>query len=140
MYVPGIWLFLFSSRRRHTICALVTGVQRVLFRSMVLDRDSPAGELEDIGIVEHEGPAFLRGRLDDAGAVASALAINHAEGFATELLVDDRLVSRLCEKRLENDISVRVDGPLDHGVTRAPGATDDDAVGETRIAVAREHA
>src|SRR3546814_17332119 len=82
---------------------------------MVLDRDSPAGELEDIGIVEHEGPAFLRGRLDDAGAVASALAINHAEGFATELLVDDRLVSRLCEKRLENDISVRVDGPLDHG-------------------------
>src|SRR3546814_19759407 len=88
---------------------------------MVLDRDSPAGELEDIGIVEHEGPAFLRGRLDDAGAVASALAINHAEGFATELLVDDRLVSRLCEKRLENDISVRVDGPLDHGFTKAPG-------------------
>src|SRR3546814_7676289 len=26
-------LFLFSSRRRHTICALVTGVQSVLFRS-----------------------------------------------------------------------------------------------------------
>src|SRR3546814_1881173 len=25
--------FFFSSRRRHTICALVTGVQRVLFRS-----------------------------------------------------------------------------------------------------------
>src|SRR3546814_9011034 len=98
---------------------------------MVLDRDSPAGELEDIGIVEHEGPAFLRGRLDDAGAVASALAINHAEGFATELLVDDRLVSRLCEKRLENDISVRVDGPLDHGFTKAPGGTDDDGVGRS---------
>src|SRR3546814_2182818 len=27
-------LFFFSSRRRHTRCALVTGVQRVLFRSM----------------------------------------------------------------------------------------------------------
>src|SRR3546814_4475598 len=86
-------------------CLAVLGplhIHRALI--MVLDRDSPAGELEDIGIVEHEGPAFLRGRLDDAGAVASALAINHAEGFATELLVDDRLVSRLCEKRLENDI------------------------------------
>src|SRR3546814_2336837 len=84
-------------------CLAVLGplhIHRALI--MVLDRDSPAGELEDIGIVEHEGPAFLRGRLDDAGAVASALAINHAEGFATELLVDDRLVSRLCEKRLEN--------------------------------------
>src|SRR3546814_8619834 len=31
--VCELWLFLFSSRRRHTICALVTGVQRVLFRS-----------------------------------------------------------------------------------------------------------
>src|SRR3546814_17057509 len=66
-------------------CLAVLGplhIHRALI--MVLDRDSPAGELEDIGIVEHEGPAFLRGRLDDAGAVASALAINHAEGFATE--------------------------------------------------------
>src|SRR3546814_5304600 len=28
-----VFLFVFSSRRRHTRCALVTGVQRVLFRS-----------------------------------------------------------------------------------------------------------
>src|SRR3546814_5909332 len=27
------WFFVFSSRRRHTRCALVTGVQSVLFRS-----------------------------------------------------------------------------------------------------------
>src|SRR3546814_7495115 len=33
-YVDGfIYLFFFSSRRRHTRCALVTGVQTVLFRS-----------------------------------------------------------------------------------------------------------
>src|SRR3546814_1983526 len=32
------FLFFFSSRRRHTRCALVTGVQRVLFRSNVVRR------------------------------------------------------------------------------------------------------
>src|SRR3546814_3152122 len=31
--------FVFSSRRRHTRCALVTGVQAVLFRSEVVDAD-----------------------------------------------------------------------------------------------------
>src|SRR3546814_11339141 len=31
-------LFVFSSRRRHTRCALVTGVRRVLFRSHMPDR------------------------------------------------------------------------------------------------------
>src|SRR3546814_4931167 len=37
-----VWImFFFSSRRRHTRCALVTGVQRVLFRSARADR--PAG-------------------------------------------------------------------------------------------------
>src|SRR3546814_1043270 len=30
-------MFFFSSRRRHTRCALVTGVQRVLFRSLGLN-------------------------------------------------------------------------------------------------------
>src|SRR3546814_10442681 len=30
----GVYCFFFSSRRRHTRCALVTGVQRVLFRSI----------------------------------------------------------------------------------------------------------
>src|SRR3546814_7022966 len=30
------FFFFFSSRRRHTRCALVTGVQRVLFRSRLL--------------------------------------------------------------------------------------------------------
>src|SRR3546814_3485001 len=33
MYVPGV-VFFVSSRRRHTRCALVTGVQTVLFRSL----------------------------------------------------------------------------------------------------------
>src|SRR3546814_7000682 len=33
MTIYGFGWFVFSSRRRHTICALVTGVRRVLFRS-----------------------------------------------------------------------------------------------------------
>src|SRR3546814_5046627 len=39
-------LFFFSSRRRHTRCALVTGVQRVLFRSFVSLR-APNGPFKD---------------------------------------------------------------------------------------------
>src|SRR3546814_6245799 len=35
MCVFIVLFFFFSSRRRHTRCALVTGVQRVLFRSML---------------------------------------------------------------------------------------------------------
>src|SRR3546814_16823861 len=35
MYYVCYVFFFFSSRRRHTRCALVTGVQRVLFRSIV---------------------------------------------------------------------------------------------------------
>src|SRR3546814_2635057 len=33
MYCIFVFVFFFSSRRRHTRCALVTGVQTVLFRS-----------------------------------------------------------------------------------------------------------
>src|SRR3546814_4301879 len=39
----GCFFFFFASRRRHTRCALVTGVQRVLFRSGAgRDRMEPA--------------------------------------------------------------------------------------------------
>src|SRR3546814_4920712 len=34
-------VFFFSSRRRHTRCALVTGVQRVLFRSFMAETPQP---------------------------------------------------------------------------------------------------
>src|SRR3546814_19100701 len=59
--------------------------------------------------------------------------------WSSDVCSSDLLVSRLCEKRLENDISVRVDGPLDHGFTKAPGGTDDDGVGESGFGVDREH-
>src|SRR3546814_5160453 len=35
MFGVSVLIFFFSSRRRHTRCALVTGVQRVLFRSPI---------------------------------------------------------------------------------------------------------
>src|SRR3546814_454459 len=35
MYILLFYNFFFSSRRRHTRCALVTGVRRVLFRSIL---------------------------------------------------------------------------------------------------------
>src|SRR3546814_11636920 len=47
MIILMIVVFFFSSRRRHTRCALVTGVQRVLFRSRdaILDRVGGIGAL-----------------------------------------------------------------------------------------------
>src|SRR3546814_4964457 len=49
--------FFFSSRRRHTRCALVTGVQRVLFRSI-----AAAASLVDAGHTRVAGadPEFVR--------------------------------------------------------------------------------
>src|SRR3546814_20407849 len=38
------YFFFFSSRRRHTRCALVTGVQRVLFRSIAFTHVIPFGQ------------------------------------------------------------------------------------------------
>src|SRR3546814_5712750 len=68
--------FFFSSRRRHTRCALVTGVQTcALPISQRVDRFQPVG-----GFVMPEGPAVARGRalqrraelVDRAGLAAVA--------------------------------------------------------------------
>src|SRR3546814_1172049 len=40
-----VLLIFFSSRRRHTRCALVTGVRRVLFRSGLAERGELDGDL-----------------------------------------------------------------------------------------------
>src|SRR3546814_6447127 len=67
------------------------------------------------------------------------MAENHAYGVANQLLEYDRPVSRRFEKLLEDDLSGRVDVPLEHGCTKAPGGTDDDGVGESGFGVDREH-
>src|SRR3546814_7361260 len=59
-----IWFFFFSSRRRHTICALVTGVQTCALP--ILD-EAVGLALGDVAAVEPEHVAD-GARLDDVGA------------------------------------------------------------------------
>src|SRR3546814_13215990 len=74
-------LFVFlSSRRRHTRCALVTGVQRVLFRSA-------AGAADDVDAVEARRAGAVRDRGDLAGL---ALAVEERAAHAVVALVADR--------------------------------------------------
>src|SRR3546814_16962193 len=54
--------FFFSSRRRHTRCALVTGVQRVLFRSY--------------GTTETQGTTIVGRPLETTGAIGLPFAGN----------------------------------------------------------------
>src|SRR3546814_12472078 len=69
------FVFFFSSRRRHTRCALVTGVQRVLFRSLV------AGSLI---MFDTDVPGYgVPGRLVPGIAVASGLAFMGVAWLAT---------------------------------------------------------
>src|SRR3546814_8773159 len=59
-----MFFFFFSSRRRHTRCALVTGVQTVLFRS-------PDGLMYASG---HDRPEVYALRLPKAGATLELVA------------------------------------------------------------------
>src|SRR3546814_5763878 len=49
-YGVRVFVFFFSSRRRHTRCALVTGVQRVLFRSSNCDSSAVSSKQYAPGI------------------------------------------------------------------------------------------
>src|SRR3546814_1479111 len=67
-------LFFFSSRRRHTRCALVTGVQTCALpiflsrtRSLITSRSNWAKESSTLSVVCHEktGPILKRARLGE---------------------------------------------------------------------------
>src|SRR3546814_7676187 len=83
--------FFFSSRRRHTMCALVTGVQTVLFRSLAdgrvialppLAAAPPAGTPLSIGI-RPENIAIG----DAPGALSFTIAfIERLGGLATSII------------------------------------------------------
>src|SRR3546814_4487714 len=73
-----MWFFFFSSRRRHTRCALVTGVQRVLFRSASLQQAvaaAAAGDVLQLAPGEYPGnlvidkPLTLQGPPDRSAVV-----------------------------------------------------------------------
>ena len=65
-----------------------------------LDGDRPARELENVRVVQHEGLAFGGLGLDDPGAPAAAFGVDHLEGLAAPLLLDDRFRAGHGEERL----------------------------------------
>src|SRR3546814_10731507 len=87
-----VLVFFFSSRRRHTRCALVTGFRRVLFRSLVASGNQPepeaavrepqpdATEADTTGAAATEAAATetkvatLQSKLDDLAAAVEARA------------------------------------------------------------------
>src|SRR3546814_10601401 len=76
--------FFFSSRRRHTICALVTGVQTCALPICVAhQRDHRPGRLLPAGAMEGSGARYLIQILADLGhAVTDHPAVRLDLGFA----------------------------------------------------------
>src|SRR3546814_6790770 len=72
LYLVCCFLF-FSSRRRHTSCALVTGVQRVLFRSRcaALGKAADADDLLLFGAEPELG--HIEDAIDDVETAADAI-------------------------------------------------------------------
>src|SRR3546814_7188413 len=90
-------LFVFSSRRRHTRCALVTGVQRVLFRSLA-NPLAHSGMALTVDEVMHSrriaGPIKMFDCcLYSEGAAALILA---SEDRAREIRSEERRVGKEC--------------------------------------------
>src|SRR3546814_1689173 len=100
-----VLVFFFSSRRRHTRCALVTGFRRVLFRSLVASGNQPepeaavrepqpdATEADTTGAAATEAAATetkvatLQSKLDDLAAAVEARAAE-AERLEVALAVE----------------------------------------------------
>src|SRR3546814_19757565 len=81
MYISSVLLFFFfSCRRRHTSCALVTGVQRVLFRSPSIslsDNPSPLRAASINRCFKSGSPE--RSRSNFARAASSAVTLAFAD-------------------------------------------------------------
>src|SRR3546814_7433192 len=87
-----LWFFFFSSRRRHTMCALVTGVQTCALPIFLPDPAAPApGKFE---------AAFLRQAA--AGAVA-VCCINLSSGLSATMQS-----AQNAARALEGELDVRV--------------------------------
>src|SRR3546814_4804937 len=97
-FVTSVCFFFFSSRRRHTRCALVTGFRRVLFRSW---RDEEVtGSPRDAGAM---GSMGRLGSLDDLpGDKAMAGYIRKAAALCAERSEERRVGKegvRTCRSR-----------------------------------------
>src|SRR3546814_10456868 len=72
-----LFLFFFSSRRRHTSCALVTGFRRVLFRSHVIAKRELRGT--------HNANDRIQDTLDELMDVKFQMPSTSAQGRAATL-------------------------------------------------------
>src|SRR3546814_5247564 len=93
--VVVLFCFFFSSRRRHTRCALVTGFRRVLFRSDIGHRSAAGldhlghrvfGEEEHALGIDREDPVpFILAQIDVASLPRHARAGDRSEEHTSEL-------------------------------------------------------
>src|SRR3546814_3824407 len=105
--------FFFSSRRRHTSCALVTGVQTCALPICLLGL--LGAQLGLLGLAQLAGSLLFAGNLQRAGA-AGALLRGEAPGRLVLDLGQGRRGRRLADRRLD---LARCLGDLGHAPRRA---------------------
>src|SRR3546814_5862002 len=109
MYVSVSYMFCFSSRRRHTRCALVTGVQ-----TCALPISMSRGQLLDI-TNEKNSSRWLAGCPDQVPEIESAHAsfVNHNDIPRQEILL---VVARNESHGLAHLAGIRIDRIIELGV------------------------
>src|SRR3546814_3673972 len=93
-----LFLFFFSSRRRHTRCALVTGVQTCALPSANVTLPAPAG----VKVVEVSTTAELREAVVSAAVAADMVVMAAAPARSEERRVGKEWVST-CRSRWSPD-------------------------------------
>src|SRR3546814_8144984 len=106
--------YCFSSRRRHTRCALVTGVQTCALPISSREADERIALAEATVRSRQEGLRIAERRLE--AGVTSALDFRQAESLLTQ--AETELASlRLAEAQSENFLAVLLGGPVPVGLT-----------------------
>ena len=106
---------------------------------VLLDGDSPAGQLQDLRIVEHVCRALAARRADHPRPWRARRGVDRLLELLSEGLVDDRHEPRLFQERLEDDVLVRIDGALDDRLAEAPGGVDEHHARKACLGVDGEH-
>src|SRR3546814_10309550 len=109
--VVGVWCFFFSSRRRHTRCALVTGVQTCalpISRSAEkIARALPFGALDCDQSAPERGGAVAAQRAAGEIFVGRRQAVRHVVGGATQAEKDRVPIGRAaCRERVCQYVSI----------------------------------
>lgn len=112
-----------------------------IHRSLVvrLHGHRPAGELEDLIVVEHESVLLSLAGVDRGGGLALRHGVHDLDLFAAERAGQDRHQRRVCEERLGHPIAIAVDFALDHRLAQSPRCVDDDEIGKSGLRIEGEH-